>query len=69
MRFSTLLLSLILTIMSANTLAIETGFNPQAMFYINIPFDGKEASHEKSTYGFRLDSHAYTRYDNVPYVR
>jgi hypothetical protein len=69
MRFSILLLTLSLTIISANTMAIETGFNPQAMFYINIPFDGKDASQDKSTYGFRLDSHAYTRYDNVPYVR
>ncbi|MGK0297248.1 MAG: hypothetical protein ACI9XC_000850 [Gammaproteobacteria bacterium] len=69
MRFLTLLLTLILTITSANTMAVETGFNPQAMFYLNIPFDGNEASNDQSTYGFRLDSHAYTRYDNVPYVR
>jgi hypothetical protein len=69
MRISTLLTTLLLTVFSANTMAFETDVNPQAMFYINIPLDGTESKRDKTTFGFRLDSHGYTRFDNVPYVK
>jgi hypothetical protein len=69
MRISTLILGLLLTTVSANTMAVETGMNPQAMVYISIPLDGTVSSGNKTTYGFRLDSHAYSRFDNVTYTR
>lgn len=69
MRFSILIITLILTMVSASSTAFETGVNPQAMFYINIPLDGANTVRDKSTFGFRLDSHAYSRFDDVPYIR
>ena len=69
MRITTVIVTLVLSIISTNTIAFETGVNPQAMFYVSIPFDGSAFKKEKTTFGFRLDSHAYSRYDNVHYVR
>ena len=69
MRFTIFIITLILTTVSNRTMAVETGVNPQAMFYISIPFDNTMSASDKTTFGFRLDSHAYSRFDNVPYIR
>jgi len=64
-----MIVTLVLSFITTNTIAFETDVNPQAMFYISIPLDGTAFEKENTTFGFRLDSHAYSRYDNVPYVR
>jgi hypothetical protein len=69
MRFLNLIITLLLTTVSANGMAFESFVNPQAMFYISIPLDGSVSLREKTRFGFRLDSHAYSRFDDVPYIR
>ena len=68
MRFLSLLASFFLSTVSANGMAFETDLNPQAMVYLSIALDGG-GTDNKTSFGFRLDSHAYSRYDNVPYIR
>ncbi len=69
MRLVYLVISLLLTTVSANTMADDLAINPQAMFYISIPFDGPRYTEDKTTYGLRFDSHAYSRYDKVSYLK
>ncbi len=69
MRLVYLVISLLLTTVSANTMADDLAINPQAMFYISIPFDGPRYTEDKTTYGPRFDSHAYSRYDKVSYFK
>ena len=69
MRLLNLVFTLILTLFSANTMADDLAMNPQAMFYISVPFDGPRYTEDKSTYGFRFDSHAYSRYDKVSFIQ
>ena len=69
MRFTIFIITLLLTTVSNSSMAYETGVNPQAMFYLSIPLDNTVTARSKTTFGFRLDSHAYSRFDNVPYIR
>lgn len=69
MRLLNMVVMLILTTVSANSMADDLAINPQGMFYISIPFDGPSFSEHKSNYGFRFDSHAYSRYDRISYIQ
>ena len=69
MRLFNLVFTLILTMGSANTMADELSINPQAMLYISIPFAKPGFTEDKTTYGFRFDSNAYSRYDHVPFLK
>jgi hypothetical protein len=50
-------------------MADDLAMNPQAMLYISIPFDKPGFTEDKTTYGLRFDSNAYSRYDKVSYVQ
>lgn len=68
MRTLIMITTLLLTISAGGARAVETGMNPQAMVYISIPFDGNSQQDDTTTFGFRLDGHAYSRFDRVSYM-
>ena len=56
MRISTAVAAVLLSIVSANSMAFETNVKPHAMFYVTVPLGGPGPDQDKATFGFRLDN-------------
>lgn len=56
MRIIITITFLLMSFMSGNTIAFETGPMHRAMLYLEIPLDGTESDQDMVGFGFRLDN-------------